>query len=253
MSKTHFVFSDAHAHPDYSNERADWLGEFMFVVRPDVVIDIGDTADMASLSEYDKNKRSYQGRAYAKDIEAHNDFQERLWYRWKKSKKKLPRAIRLIGNHDQRIDRVLDHHPELVGTVGYHNLELDRYYDTIVPYNGNAPGTITIDGVTYSHFFVSGVMGKPVSGEHPAYTLLSKKHASCTQGHTHVMDYCVRTKEDGSRLMGLITGCYQDYDAPWAGQANKLWYRAAFVKDHVENGQYNLHCYNMDYLRRVYS
>jgi len=252
MSKIHLVFGDAHAHPDYSNDRADYLGSLISDVRPDVVIDIGDTADFPSLSSYDKGKRSFVGKSYAKDIEAHNEFQDRVWSRVRRGKRKLPRRVRLIGNHEQRIDRCLDLHPELDGTVGYRKLELERYYDTVVPYDGGTPGVICIDGILYAHYFVSGVMGRPISGEHHAYTLLARNYNSSTQGHSHLFDYSVRTTGEGERIQGLISGCFQDYDAPWAGQANKLWWRGCFIKRSVDSGSYDLEAVSLSALKKEY-
>lgn len=249
--KTHLVFGDSHAHPDYSNDRADYLGSLISDVRPDVVIDIGDTADFPSLSSYDKGKRSFVGKSYAKDVEAHNEFQDRVWSRVRRSKRKLPRRIRLIGNHEQRIDRVLDLNPELEGTVGYKSLDLERYYDTVVHYSGSTPGQVTVDGITYAHFFVSGILGRPIFGEHPAFSLLSKNHHSSTQGHSHVFDYCVRSVGT-SKIQGLISGCFQDYDAPWAGQANKLWWRGCFIKRSVDSGSYDLEAVSLSALKKEY-
>lgn len=251
MTKTHLVFGDSHAHPDYSNDRADWLGELIHDVKPDVVIDLGDTADFPSLSTYDKGKRSFHGRSYEKDVEAHNEFQDRVWSRVRRARKRLPYRVRLIGNHEQRIDRCLDLHPELEGTISYKDLQLENYYDTIVPYDGGTPGIILLDGINYAHYFVSGVMGRAIGGEHPAHALLSKQFVSCTQGHTHIYDHCVRTKGD-SKINGLITGCFQDYNSPWAGNVNKLWWRGCFVKYEVENGNYNLEQVSLSYLKRVY-
>ena len=72
LGKTHLVIGDAHAKPGVSNDRFEWLGKLVIRVRPDVVINMGDWADMASLCLYDKGKRSYEGRRYLEDIEAAN-------------------------------------------------------------------------------------------------------------------------------------------------------------------------------------
>ena len=64
MSKTHLIIPDSHAHPDYKNDRYDWLGKLILDLKPDVLVNIGDTADMASLSAYDKGKASFHGRNY---------------------------------------------------------------------------------------------------------------------------------------------------------------------------------------------
>ena len=79
MSKTHLIIPDSHAHPDYNNNRYDWIGKLILDLKPDVLINIGDTADMPSLSAYDKGKASFHGRNYEKDINAHLDAQERMW------------------------------------------------------------------------------------------------------------------------------------------------------------------------------
>jgi hypothetical protein len=183
MTKTHLIIPDPHAHWRHDNSRAELLANLIIDVRPDVVINMGDQWDMPSLSSYDKGLRSFQGRTYQADIAAGLDFSDRLWTPVKARKKKLPRRVFLIGNHEQRIDRALELSPELQGTVAYSDLELEKDYDEVVPYTGkNTPGIIEIDGITYAHYLVSGVLGRPISGEHPAYTLLSKQFTSCTVG-----------------------------------------------------------------------
>lgn len=248
----HLVIPDLHAHPDHNNDRALWIGSLIHDLRPDTVIDLGDSADMASLSDHDRGLRSFVGNSYRRDIEAYLDLQDKLWHRAKKSKKKLPRAIRLVGNHEYRITRTVERTPELVGTVDYADFNWGDYYDTVVPYDGNSPGTITVDGITYAHFFASGVMGRPVSGEHPAYSLLSKLYTSSTQGHVHTFDYCVRTAQDGRKLQGLVAGCAVDYKMHWPGETQKLWTTGVAIKYGVDNGSYDLEWVSLDRLRREY-
>lgn len=214
---------------------------------------MGDNADMPSLASYDKGKRGYHGRTYAADIEAHLDFQERMWAPMKRLKKKMPRAIFLEGNHEQRIERALDASPELEGSISFSDLALEDYYDEIVRYRGQTPGVVEIDGIHYAHYFISGVMGRAISGEHPAYSLLTKEFTSCTAGHLHVLDFAERTSVDGRKIYGLIAGVYQDYDSEWAGEVNKLWWRGVIVKRGVENGQYDPQLISMDSLKKEYS
>jgi len=58
MSKTVVVFSCAHVDPSVSNERFNWLGEFLYDLKPDYVVDLGDGADMRSLNSFDdRNQR----------------------------------------------------------------------------------------------------------------------------------------------------------------------------------------------------
>lgn len=243
---------DPHSHSDYGNDRADWIGKLLVDVKPDVFVNLGDQWDLPSLSAYDKGKASFQGRAYRKDLDAGLEFSERLWAPLRKAKKKKPFSVFLEGNHEERLSRVLNQHSELIDTIGFPDFDLDRDYDEVVRYKGQTPGTITIDDITYAHYFVTGVSGRGVSGEHPAYTLLTKHFGSVTCGHTHTFDYSVRTDANGRRIHGLVAGVYQDYDSDWAGEMCKLWSRGVVIKRNVNKGDYSLQWVSLDELRQEY-
>jgi hypothetical protein len=248
----HLVIPDSHAHPNHHNKRADWLGELIADVKPDVVINIGDAWDMPSLSSYDRGRKSFQGRTYRADIEAGVEFQDRLWSRVTRRKKRQPRSVFCIGNHEHRIHRAVDLQPELEGAIGYSDLLLDRWYDDIVPYEGTTPGYIEIDGISYAHYFVSGVAGRPVGGEHPATSLITKKLSSATQGHLHLADWSTRMSLTGNRIMGCFVGCYQDYMADWAGVISNLWWSGIVIKRNVENGCYDPEFVSLSRIRKEY-
>lgn len=252
MSKTILVIPDGHAHPDFNNDRADLLAKVIVDLQPDIVVNIGDGADMTSLASYDKGKRSYHGKSYEKDINSYLDFQSRTWDPVKARKKKLPDRYYFIGNHEERIDRALDLAPELEGTIGYKDLRLDDYYDEVIYYEGGTPGVKVIEGVAFAHYFITGISGRSISGEHPAYTLLTKNFQSCVQGHAHVLDFCERTQAEGKKMMSLVCGVYQDYDAPWAGAINDLWWRGVCILHNTDDGQFDLETVSMDRLKKIY-
>lgn len=253
MARTHLIFTDAHAHPDHHNKRAEWLGKLIADVRPDVVINGGDAADMPSLCSYDKGTKAFHSASYARDLAAHGDFQERLWDTVRATKKKLPVRIALIGNHEQRIGRALNVQHELEGTIGYEDLELERFYDEVVEYTGSTPGTIDVDGICYAHYMVSGISGRPVSGEHPAYSHLTKFHTSCVVGHSHLLDFAQRTRADGRKINGLVAGCFSDWFHSFAGTGGGLWWRGACILKNVEDGYYDLETVSLDRIRKEYS
>ena len=198
MSKTHLVIPDCHAHADHNNDRADWLGKLIVDLKPDVVVNLGDMWDFPSLSSYDKGKAKFHGRAYKKDLDAGLDFDERMWAPLRKAKKKRPFRVFFEGNHEERLKRALDQQPELLeGTIGFKDLDLGKNYDEVIEYVGQTPGILDIDGVVYGHYFVTGVSGRNISGEHPGYTLLTKQFRSTTCGHIHIYDHCVRTDANG--------------------------------------------------------
>lgn len=250
--RTHLVVGDSHAHFQHDNDRADWLGNLIVDLRPDVVVHIGDSADMPSLSSYEKGKKSFQGRTYRADIDAHLDFQERMWRPLRAFKKKMPERIFCIGNHEQRIARAIQLSPELDGAIGYDDLQLNRWYDTIVDYDGNTPGKVTVDGVQYAHYFVSGIMGRPVGGEHPAHSQIRTQFTSTVAGHSHLAEWVTRNSSDNRRMHGVQSGCYMDYHAGWAGNVNDLWWRGLTILHNVEGGDFSVQFISMKDIEREY-
>lgn len=249
----HLVVPDPHAHPNHHNNRADWIGRLIVDLRPDVLINMGDMFDFPSLSGYDKGKASFHGRRYKDDVNAGLDFDTRMFAPIRQAKKRRPFSVFLEGNHEERIRRLLEVSPELEGAVSFDDLNLKTNYNKVIRYQGTTPGSITINGVTYCHYAVSGVMGRPISGEHTGYSLITKKHQSVTVGHLHMFDYSVRTAADGHKIHGLVCGVFQDYDSDWAGVINKLWARGVVIKREVNNGQYDLEWVSIERLKKEYS
>lgn len=255
MTKDVLIIPDQHAHPSYNNDRADWLGKFILDRKPDVVMNMGDAADMPSLSSYDKGKASFNGMNYQKDIEAHLDFQDRLWHPIKKSKRKQPYKVVLHGNHENRLRKVLEYDPQLAGDrfgVSFKNYGFRDYYHEDVPYDGGTPGIYTLEGVNFAHYFISGIMGRPISGEHHAYSLISKQYSSCVAAHSHLVDYAVRTDTHGKHLQGLVVGVFQDYESGWAGASNNLWWRGIVYLRGLSNGNYDPEFISLGALRGQY-
>ena len=204
MSKTYLIVPDQHAHPEHNNDRADWMGQLIKDLRPDVVVNMGDAADMASMASYDKGTAKFFTRNYEKDIESHLDFQERMWRPIRRTKKKQPYRVVLQGNHEYRIDKAINASPELAGEkfgISSRDLDFHKYYHEYIPYSGQTPGVWESDGISFAHFFVSGVMGRPIGGEHHAYSLITKNFTSCVAAHSHTVDWSVRTDTQGRKIM----------------------------------------------------
>lgn len=207
---------------------------------------------MPSLSSYDKGQRSFIGRTFRADLNSGLDFQDRLFSPLKRRKKKLPRFVFIEGNHEFRIERALDLSPELTNTISFNDLQLGHYYDDIVRYHGKTPGQIQIEGIQYAHYFLTGVSGRPISGEHSAYSLIAKQLTSCTAAHSHLLDYCIRPSGNGRRIMGLVSGCYLDYELDWAGEINRLWWKGVVIKRNVTEGQYDPQFISLEALEKEY-
>lgn len=252
----HLVIGDPHAKHGEDNRRFDWLGHFILKHRPDVVVCIGDFFDMESLSSYDKGKKSFEGRRYKLDLAAGHDALERIsrpmaaYNAMRRANKKGPYAPRMVmigGNHDEgRQSRVIEENSVLDGTIGLEDFKFEHYGWEYIPFLT----PVEIDGVTYQHYFTSGVMGRPIGGESPGLSLVKKQFTTCVQGHSHLLDFAHRTLPSGKRIWGVHSGCYFEHEENYAGPANKLWWRGLVMLHNVKDGDFDIQTISMDEMRR---
>ena len=256
---SHLIIGDPHCKPGVSNKRFKYLGEFITDKKPDVIVCIGDFADMESLCSYDRGKKDFEGRRYNNDInsvhealrliqEPTNTYNEQQ--RKNKKTQYKPRKILTLGNHEQRIERAVECSPELEGTIGYEDLKYKDYGWEVIPYT--VP--IEVDGVFYCHFFPSGIKGEAISGVNIASNILTKMMVSSTVGHCHLFDYATRALPNGKRIHGLSAGCFADLShiEKYAINVQYMWWAGLVLKHNVKNGEYDPEVFSMNRLRELY-
>ena len=232
------VIGDPHAHPDYSNIRFSALGKFIAKERPEVIVCIGDMADMPSLSSYDRGTKGFEGRRYRKDVAAVIDAQEKLFAPIKKIRGYKPQLHMCLGNHEDRITRAINSSPELDGTISIEDLKYEEFGWKVTPFKR----CVTIKGITFSHYFTSGVAGRPISSVHIGYALVTKLHCSAVQGHSHLYNHAEQTKPDGQKVFGLSAGCFSHpkYTETWCQDTEYQWWRGIIMLEGLDGeGYYN--------------
>ena len=256
----HLCVGDAHFKPGQDMRRADWLGQIIMDERPDKIIIIGDWADMHSLCSYDKGQRKFEGRRYKADIESANEALERTFspmisYNNRQSatghggRQYKPEIIVTLANHEHRIERATQLDPAMDGMLSASQIEFEKYGAKVYPFLEE----VEVDGVYYSHYFVSGVMARPIGGEHPAYTLLAKQHKSCTAGHSHLADFAQRRQVGGHHIMGCLLGCYFEHDEDYVPPSvSSMWWRGLVIKENVVDGCYDPHFLSMNTIKKRY-
>ena len=230
------IIGDPQAHPDYDNSRFEKLGKFIVKAKPDAVICMGDFADMPSLSTYDKGTKGFEGRRYLKDIDAALDAQDRL-LRPLKRMDNLKRYM-VLGNHEDRICRATNSSPELEGSIGIKDLKYKQNGWKVTPFKRS----LKIKNIMFSHYFPSGVMGRPISSVHIAHALVTKLHCSAVQGHTHLYNHSEQTRPDGQKIFGLSAGCFShpEYTATWCADTEYQWWRGIIILEGLDGeGYYN--------------
>lgn len=251
MPNTHLVIPDTHAKPGVSNDRFELFGRLAADLRPEVIVELGDWADMESLSSYDRGTKGFEGRRYKKDIACSRDAFERFELGLRsRGRGYHPHKVAIGGNHDwDRIMRVANAQPELDGVISPSDIGAEDFGWEPVAYRDS----VELDGVTYSHFLPSGVMGRPIGGENPAAAILRQHHVSATVGHLHLYDYSERTMLNGQKIQALVAGCAFEHVERWAGKhVNNMWSRGVFIKTFNRDGTYDLQKFGFEQLRRLY-
>lgn len=243
--RRHIVIPDTQVKPDAPVEHLEWAGRYIAEKQPDTVIHLGDHWDMASLSDYDRGKKSFEGRRYKADIAAGNRGMDLLMGPIRKMKRK-PRLVFLVGNHEERIERVGERSPELDGVIGYQDFNLKKHGWRVIPYRQ----PVLIDGILYCHFFYNRTNSKPLSGK--ASTVLSQVGQSFIQGHRQGLDTSGdMTLATGQRRRGIIAGSFYQHREEYLGPQSNEW-RGILVLNEVRNGDFDLCEVSLDYLRRCY-
>ena len=229
------------------------IGKYIVDKKPDVIICIGDFADMESLSSYDVGKKAFEGRSYQKDIQAAREAMDALLiplYEFNKNAKKFkhkqykPRMVLTLGNHEDRINRAINDDRKLDGLISTDDLPYQDW--EVIPFLE----VITIDGIAYSHYFTSGVMGRPIT---TTAALLTKKHMSCFAGHQQGRQISYGRRADGREMTSIIAGSFYEHEESYLGaQGNQHW-RGFYVLHDVHDGAFDEMAVSIKFLKERYN
>lgn len=250
------MIPDCQVTPDSPTDHLDWIGRYIIDQKPDVIVQIGDFADMESLSTYDRGKRQFEGRRYIRDIHAARtamgvmmkpltDYNEQRIHH--KQKRYRPELHLTLGNHEFRIQRAIDAQAELDGVMGLMDIGYEDYGWTVHPFLR----PVTIDGVTYAHYFSNPQSGRPYGGQ-SIDTRLKNIGFSFTMGHQQVYMSGERPLNNGRRIRGLVWGSCYLHDEDYRGFQSNGEKRGIAIKHEVRDGMYDLMEVSLDYLCRKY-
>ena len=169
-TKIHIVISDLQHKDGCSVEHLKWIANFVNIIQPDKLIQLGDFVDMPSLYNYSKDK--FSSFDYKADIKAGNEaikvLSENITH-------KCPKYVTL-GNHEERILRVSKADKKVGAFMNIEDLEFKKYgwetADFLQP--------LFLDDILYCHYLTGGGYGKAIQ---TARMLVYKKHMSCVVGH----------------------------------------------------------------------
>lgn len=244
LGTMHMVIPDTQVKYGVNTDHLEHAGNYAAEKRPDVIIMIGDWWDMESLSSYDKGKLAFEGRRYVKDIKSGRDGMERFLKPIQAVKDYNPRLVFTMGNHENRVVRFVDNNPEFSGKFSFDDFGLHDYgwevHDFLKP--------VSIDGISYCHYFTSGVMNKPVSS---AAALLRELQCSATQGHVQYTDIAIHKK---TQNIALFSGTFYSHDESYLGYQGNSQRRQIIIKHEVDGkGHYDPMFVSLKFLNKCYA
>lgn len=247
----HFVIPDTQCKPGGDTQHLTGAGNYIAAKQPDRIIHLGDHWDMPSFSSYDKGKKRAEGQRYKADIEAGNTAMDVLMQpihdlqaKQRRSKKPVykPDMHFLIGNHEERIMRYCEEHPEMDEHIGYHDFNASEHGFEVHEFND----PIVLDGVSYAHFFYNPNTGNPYGGM--CSTRLKNIGFSFTMGHQQGKDQAERYLSNGAAHRALVVGSFYQHEEHYKGpQGNEHW-RGCIYKHEVRDGNYDIMELSLRYL-----
>jgi hypothetical protein len=249
------VIPDCQIKEGVPTDHLTWAGNAIVDYRPDVVVNMGDFADMPSLSTHDiKGSKYFEGLRYKKDVEVTkaamqvllNPVKE-LQLKQKRNKEKVynPRMIMLLGNHENRIDRAVNNNPTLDGLISTKDLCYERDWE-VHPFLH----PVFINGVGFNHYWPVGAMGRPAS---TAAAIINKLHMSCIAGHQQGKQVAYGKRADGKPICSIITGSYYLHDESYMDQLSNKHWRGLVMLNEVNDGHFDEMFLSVEYLGRRYN
>lgn len=260
MSKKHLIIPDVQIRPGDDLRFLTAIGNFIIDKKPDVIIQIGDFTDMASLSSYDMGKKAFEGRRYKKDIEISKKAMQTLLAPLKSYNKRMsrlhrtrykPQLVLTLGNHEDRITRAVESDAKLEDTIGVKDLEYEKFGWQVIPFLQ----PIVIDGISYCHFFPRSPSGKVTQtkrGAPSAVAQANREKMSCTSGHLQGLDVAMVAGGGGRIIRSIIAGSCYEHDEEYLSPQGNMHFRGILVKHRVKNGNYDLMEVSLDYLKENY-
>jgi hypothetical protein len=241
------VIADTQCKSEESLEYLRWIGGYVASKKPDVIVHIGDHYDFPSLSSYDKGKTSFEGRRLKKDIEAGTEGLRILTEEILKDPSYNPRMIFCAGNHEHRLNRLMEEEPSLDGFIKQPSEYFEDYGWEAHPFLK----PVEVAGIYFCHYLANPMTGKPYGGS--ALTQLKNVGSSFVVGHKQCLDIAIRPILGGNmHQIVIINGACYPFDEGYKGYQGNNHFRGLIVLHEVKDGFGLPMPVSLDYMKESY-
>lgn len=241
LGRMHIVIPDVQVKPGVRMDHLTWIGQYIAEKRPDVIVQIGDFADIQSLSKYDRNTLRGENKRLQRDLDAADQAMRLLTAPFRSIEGYAPEMHLTMGNHEDRLDRFVNEQPYLEEIIGTHQLDFAKYGWKVHPFLHR----VKIDGVLYCHYFVTGG-GKPVS---TAPALLRRQKHSAIMGHNQMTDVAFHPV---THQWAIFCGCCYLHDETYLGEQGNDVRRQILVLHEVDDGKFDPMFVSLRFLEKSY-
>ena len=243
------VIGDAHVTNGQSLRRFDWLAQYI-ERQEDLthVVIIGDFLTYNSLSAWDRDKRLLmEGRRLSKEVDAGHIALEKL----NKACIQIScNRIYIEGNHEDRLRRYIETHPELAdGNLTTPSLlSLEELGWEWIPYRSYR----VINGIHFTH--IPFGKSREISGKDICSKAESVTTSSVVFGHTHELHTSCVHKHGMKHLQQILNvGCFFEQDEEYVeGKMTNYWKGVVKLKNY-DYGRFDIETTSMGALQRGYN
>lgn len=243
IGKVIAVIPDCQVRPGVPINHLQWIGKYIADKKPDFVVCVGDFADMPSLNSYVVGKAEAEGTRYNEDLKSVHVAMKTLMTPILAEKNYHPELHLTLGNHEHRIEREAENNPKLQGTISTKDLQYEKWGWKVHPFLK----VLTICGIEFCHYFISGSMGRPVSS---AAALLKTRQNSAIMGHTQFTDVSFHPKT--GKVAVFVGICYQHDEKYLTLQGNNDR-RQIVMLNEVDHGTFDPMFVSLRFLSRKYA
>lgn len=238
------VIPDGQVHEGVPIDHWTWVGKYLAIKKPDVIVNLGDFTDFPSISSHNsRGSLQLEGARYKKDVDSSKRAMGLFTNELGKVSGWDPEMYMTLGNHEHRVIRLVEEDPKLEGIVSLDDLEYKEFGWKVFPFLQ----PIVVGGIAFCHYFPSGIMGRPIT---TARALLNKLHMSAIAGHQQGRDIAYGKRADGVEMTAIISGSFYQHAEEYLSPFTNNHWRGMYLLHEANNGSFNEMALSISYFQR---
>jgi len=244
MNNDIIVIADTQVYKGVPLDHLKALGKYIWDIKPKHIIHIGDNYDFPSLCSYNTQK-AQEGKRFIDDFRAGTKALKIITTyiekrnRIRKQKKYRPVYNFIKGNHEHRLETLIENNPYLEGLVN-----LDQEIKDAGWIVNKYLYPLWIDTIAFNHYMPNPLSGKPIGGS--IENKLNKHPHSFVHGHVQQYQFGRRQTLDGKPHFGVCAGSFYMHDEEYRGSCNTEIRGFVHMK-HFKN-RYKFSDYDIDFV-----